>query len=304
MAFRRVAVPLLLFCLISLGLPSCAVRRRVFSRLSGKTPQTLLSADKNALVDVIARQYNAVRDFSATVDMTPALGSAEKNKITEYKDVRAYILFRKPADIRIVGLYPVVRSKAFDMTSNGADFKLYIPSKNRFIVGRNEIEKPSPNNLENLRPQHFLDALLIRPIAAKDKLLMENFTDEDNAFYILHEVGENSGGQLLLLRTIWFNRTNLGISRQLIFDNDGNILTDARYGQWQNYDNVLFPKHIEINRPRDEYGVVIDVVKMDINKSLTDDKFVLAQPEGSQMQVVGAPPAEPPAPAPPRKKTP
>ena len=49
--------------------------------------------------------------------MTPALGTAEKSQITEYKDVTGYILFRKPAQIHIIGLYPVIRSKAFDMAS-------------------------------------------------------------------------------------------------------------------------------------------------------------------------------------------
>ena len=96
--------------------------------------------------------------------MVPALGTAEKSKITEYKDVRAYILFRKPADIRLIGLYPVVRNKAFDMVSNGTDFKLYVPATNRFLVGTNEIEQPSTNKLENLRPQHFLDAMMVRPV--------------------------------------------------------------------------------------------------------------------------------------------
>ena len=54
----------------------------------------------------------------------------------------------------------------------------------------------------------------------------------------------------------------------MIFDDNGNILTDARYSDWKAYDNVPFPKHIEINRPRDEYAVVIDIVKMDINKGV------------------------------------
>ena len=96
--------------------------------------------------------------------MTPALGSAEKSKITEYKDVRGYILFRKPADIRIIGLYPVVRNKAFDMVSNGKDFRLYLPSSNRFIVGSNELVAHSKNKIENLRPQHFLEALMVAPM--------------------------------------------------------------------------------------------------------------------------------------------
>jgi outer membrane lipoprotein-sorting protein len=290
MPLRRVQVLFLILCLVAPGLSSCLARRRTITRTgagAAKNP-SLLVANRETLVNEIAKQYEAVRDFNATVDMTPALGSAEKSKITEYKDVRAYILFRKPNDIRLIGLYPVVRNTAFDMVSTGPTFNLYVPSRNRFLTGRNEIVQPSTNKLENLRPTHFLDALIVRPIEpALDRLLLENLTDEDDARYILHIVREPSPGELRLVRTVWFSRIDLSIVRQMILDPDGNILTDARYSDWRAYDNVRFPKHIEINRPRDEYGVVIDMVKMDINKGVSDDKFVLNQPEGSVRQVVG-----------------
>ena len=190
-AILRHSIVFGLFFAFMLAGSSCAVRRRVISRQGGNSAQKLQVADESALLESIVREYRAVRDFSATVDMVPALGSAEKNRITEYKDVRAYILFRKPAAIRIIGLYPVVRSKAFDMTSDGVSFKLYVPSRNAFVTGRNEIVQPSPNKLENLRPQHFVDALLVRPVDLKtEKVLMENLTDEDQASYILHAIHE------------------------------------------------------------------------------------------------------------------
>jgi len=303
MPFGRVAVPVLVLSLLSTATSSCVARRRLIPRAGNTKP--LQVANLASLLASLNRQYEAIHDFSAEVDMVPALGSAEKNRITEYKDVRAYIRFRKPADIRLIGLYPVIRGTAFDMVSNGADFKLYVPSKGRFIVGRNAIEQLSPNKLENLRPQHFLDALMVRPIDTKsDKVMMENFTDEDNAYYIVHEVRELPSGQLQLRRTVWFSRLDLRMARQMIFDEAGDLLTDARYSQWHPYDNVPFPKHIEINRPRDEYAMVLDIVKMDINKGIPDDEFVLDQPEGTTLQVVGQPPANapkaaapPPAPA-------
>jgi hypothetical protein len=301
MPLRRAPLYLALVCLLAGGLSSCLARRRLIVRKGASTTQPLLTADRQTLLDSVTRQFDAVRDFNAEVDMVPALGTAEKSKITEYKDVRAYILFRQPEDIRLIGLYPVVRAKAFDMVSNGLDFKLYVPSRNRFLVGKNEIEQPSANKLENLRPQHFLNAMLVRPVDLNtEKVLLMNLTDEDNAFYIIPVVHENGNGQLQLSRSIWFNRYNLSIARQFIFDENGNILTDARYTDWKSYDNVPFPKHIEINRPKDEYAVVIDVVKMDINKGVSQDKFTLAQPEGSILQVVGQAPApgqNPPAPA-------
>jgi outer membrane lipoprotein-sorting protein len=288
-----------LVCLLTAGVSSCLARRRVITRAGGTAKQTLQIADKDSLIALVERQFAAVRDFNATVDMVPALGSTEKSRITEYKDVRAYVLFRKPSDIRIIGLVPVVRNKAFDMVSNGENFKLYIPSRSRFLVGKNELTEPSPNKLENLRPQHFQEALLVRPVDTQvEKAMLENFTDEENAAYILHLIRQTDNGDLRLSRTIWFSRVNLRIARQIIYDPAGNILTDARYAEWQLYDNIPFPKHVEINRPRDEYAVVMNVVKMDINKGMADDKFALEQPEGSTVQTVGAKPADSPKPAP------
>jgi len=226
----------------------------------------------------------------------PALGSSEKNKITEYKDVRGYILVRKPADIRIIGLYPVVRNKAFDMVSDGANFRLYLPSQNRFIAGSNELTAPSKNKIENLRPQHFVEALLVRPLQQAEKVDFENITDEDNADYILHLIHVAPDGQLVPTRSIWFNRVNLHLERQLVFNPAGDILTDARYSDWRNYDGVPFPKQIEIDRPQDEYAVVLTVVKIEINRGVSSDKFVLQQPEGTQLQVLGGKSAPAPVP--------
>jgi outer membrane lipoprotein-sorting protein len=289
MRSRRLALSILVLCLMSAALSSCLARRRLIPR-AGNT-KALLVADLPTLLAALNKQYDAIRDFSANVDMVPALGSAEKNHITEYKDVRAYIRFRKPADIRLIGLTPAFRTKAFDMVSDGNDFKLYIPLKSLFVIGQNSIEQRSPNKLENLRPQHFLDALVVRPIDSKtDKVMIENFTDEDNAYYIIHEVRELGDGRLQLRRTIWFSRLDLAMARQMTFDETGNLLTDARYSQWHIYDNVPYPKHIEINRPLDEYAVVLDIVKMDINKGVGSDQFVLDRPEGATLRVVGQTP--------------
>src|SRR5262245_53985723 len=192
MSFRRLGASLLSLLVVASGLSSCLARRRVITRKGGSTQQTLLIADLRTLTGIIAEQFAAVRDLNATVDMVPALGTTEKSRITEYKDVRGYVLFRKPVDIRIIGLVPVVRTKAFDMVSDGSTFKLYVPARNRFIVGKNEMTAPSANKLENLRPQHFLEAIFVRPVdEAGEKPLLENFTDEDNAAYIVHLVRQS-----------------------------------------------------------------------------------------------------------------
>ncbi len=272
----------------ALILTSCLARRRVITRNKSTPTQTLLTADKATLLRLLANQYQAIQTLNLTVDMVPAVGTVNKGKITEYKDVTAFILFQKPAEIRLIGLYPVVRTKAFDMVTNGADFRLFLPSKNQFIIGRNELSAaPSANKIENLRPGVFLDALLVRPPDPNQSTVLADFTDEDNAAYILHILDTGADGQLHLARDVWVDRLNLRIVRQMIFDASGEILTDARYSDWKVYDGVPFPKVIDINRPRDEYGVVITLVKADINKAISSDKFVLEQPEGTVLQVLG-----------------
>jgi hypothetical protein len=65
---------------------------------------------------------------------------------------------------------------------------------------------------------------------------------------------------------------------------------------------VPFPKVVDIDRPQDEYAVILTLVKMEINRAVSDDKFVLEQPEGTQLQVLGQPSTTPPPPPPPPPK--
>ena len=292
MGLRRVAAVVAFSCSV-LVLTSCLARRRVITRNKSTPAQALLTAAKHDLLTLIEKQYQAINTLNATVDMVPAVGSVIKGKITEYKDVLGYILFKKPDEMRLIGLYPVVRNKAFDMVSRGADFRLFVPSKNQFIVGRNEpFDVPSPNKLENMRPSVFLDALLVRPPEPQQRTASVDFTDEDNAAYILHILDTGPDSELYVARDVWFDRLTLHIVRQMIFDLKGEILSDARYSDWKVFDGVPFPKVIDINRPKDGYGVVITLLKVDINVTLSDDKFALEQPEGSVLQVLGAKPAQ------------
>jgi hypothetical protein len=283
---RRSAAVVLCLAFLMTG---CLARRRVITRKGGAPDQALLTASKENLLSRIESFYASIDTLNATVDMVPALGTVNKGEITEYKDVRGYVLFRKPGDIRIIGLYPVVRNKAFDMVSTDGRFKVYIPARNRFITGEGEVVQPSKKRIENLRPSHFLTALLVRPLQNGERAVLENITDEETATYVLHLVRETPGGELIPSRAIQFDRLTLALERQLIFDEGGDILTDARYRNWQTFGDVRFPKEIQINRPKDEYAIVLNVVKLDVNKPLEDAQFALERPEGTTLQVLGKP---------------
>ena len=277
-------------------LTSCLARQRPIPRLKSAATQKLLTADKEALLQILKNQSNAVTSLSATVDMVPSLGSASKGKITEYKDFLGYVRYKKPSDIRIIGLYPVLRTTAFDMVADDNEFRLYLPSKDRFIEGRNAPPpKAAKNKLEDLRPTVFLDALFIQQPEPNRATYAKDFTDEDNAVYILQIVDEGPNGQIRGERDVWFDRVNLHIRRQMTFDDKGEILSDVRYNDWKPHNGVQFPQVIDINRPQDEYGVVMTMEKLEVNKPLPENQFVLKQPEGTTLEVLGGTAADPPA---------
>src|SRR3989441_10683350 len=136
----------------------------------------LKTSTKPESIAYINSQAAKIQSMQATVDIDTAVGGALKGKVTDYQQIRGYVLARKPAMLRMIGLMPVVRNRAFDMVSDGQQFKLWIPPKNKFVVGRNDVMTPSTRQpLENLRPQHIYDALLLREIdPEKDIAVVEN----------------------------------------------------------------------------------------------------------------------------------
>jgi outer membrane lipoprotein-sorting protein len=158
------------------------------------------------------------------------------------------------------------------------------------VEGSNTAPPTSKNQIENLRPDAFLSSMMVRPAeTGVESTVLQDQTDEDNAYYVLQFVGKAADGSPTIPRSVWFDRLDLSIIRQMVFDESGEILSDTRYSKWTPYNGVMFPAHIDINRPKDGYGVVMDVVDMQMNVPLANDKFDLTQPEGTQLQVIGAP---------------
>ncbi|HXZ32003.1 MAG TPA: DUF4292 domain-containing protein [Terriglobales bacterium] len=276
-----------LFVLIAvLPLSGCLFRSR---KVEQPVTVQLKTATAEQLIDYVNTEASRIQTLEATVDIATAIGGEKKGKVTEYQAIRGYVLARKPAMLRMIGLMPIVRNRAFDMVSDGHDFKLWIPPKNRFIVGRNDVETNNPEQpLENVRPQHIYDALLLRHIDLQNEIaVMESETASttdgrghkvQKAEYILDII--RTGEHPFLSRKIIFSRTDLLPHRQLFYDSQGNVETSATYENYKLDVDVNFPWQIEIIRPQEEYDITLTMIKVELNQSLVDDKFVLEQPPG------------------------
>jgi outer membrane lipoprotein-sorting protein len=281
-----------LVLLAVLPLTGCLFRSRKVEQ--PVNPVQLKTATQQELIDYINTQAAKIQSMQATVDIDTTVGGVKKGKVTDYQEIRGYVLARKPAMLRMIGLMPIVRNKAFDMVSDGQRFKLWIPTKNRFVVGRNDVESNNPTQpLENLRPQHIYDALLLRRIDPQNEIaVLENDTEivtdakshkVSRAEYIIDVIHKDDHGWVLSRKLI-FSRVDLLPHRQLIYDTQGNVSTNTLYWNYKKDDNgIEFPWQIEIARPQEEYDITLNIVKLDLNQPLADDKFELEQPPGAEV---------------------
>lgn len=291
-------IRLLLVAALLLPLGGCLFRSHpVQSRLSNAPLKT---ATRDELVAHINSQAAKIRTLNATVDIDTSVGGQIKGKVTEYQQIRGYILVRRPDMLRMIGLFPVVRNRAFDMVSNGQTFRLSIPAKNRFIIGRNDLIFPSKQPLENLRPQVIFDSLFLHEIDPRYEIaVLENSTrqitdpkthkqlDQPNYVLIVLRRIEN---QWYLSRKIMFDRTDLEPDRQFIYDRNGYVASDVTYSNFTDHSGLMFPDYIHIWRPQEEYSIALRILKLQLNQPLTDEQFVLNQPPGAQVVHLDVPP--------------
>ena len=293
----------LLLVVITFPLTGCLFRsHKVQPREVSKAP--LKTATQAELIEYVNTQAARVQSMQATVDIDTSVGGVKKGKVTDYKQIRGYVLARKPAMLRMIGLLPIVRNRAFDMVSDGQVFKLWIPPKNRFIIGRNDIETHNIQQpLENLRPQQIYDALLLPQIDQKNEIaVVENSTEivRDAKGHNLEQpnyeidVIRNGEHGWFLARKILFSRTDLLPHRQLIYNPNGDLVSDIHYESYKDFSGVNFPSIIEIWRPQEEYDITLTIVKLQLNEPLPNDKFTLEQPPGAQVVRLDQPPTKTP----------
>src|SRR5579885_397221 len=101
-----------------------------------KMPSVVQSADVQQLVNNINKQYDTIQSLNATVEFQASVGGEQKGKITDYTSVKGFILLRKPEMLRVLGLLPVLYSRAFDLASYGSTCKLLIPHENKVKCAR------------------------------------------------------------------------------------------------------------------------------------------------------------------------
>jgi len=259
---------------------------------STKVPVAERPVARDASEEDLLDRYNTLarglKSMDATLELKPTAGTKYSGVIDEYHEVKAFLLASRPYNIRMIGQVPVVGKTVFDMVSDGQTFEVSIPPKNKFLVGQVALERQSSKPIENLRPQHLVDAVLWPEVRKEEVVLIEEYNDENARYYVLTVL--RGGYKSEILRKIWFDRADLHIVRLQAYGPKGALLSDVRYANWQPVSAGSadeYPMSIRIDRPRDEYRLDLTISKIVLNETLEADRFNLEAPAGAEVVHVG-----------------
>lgn len=294
----------LLIALCAFASAGCS--RLIKSKIS--VPQLLtplVEADTARLI-VEVNNLARVQSLRGKVDIQFLDNSfAQCGVVEKYKTADADITTQRPGQIYLTIQDPFIGSKIAEMSSNGTNFWVAVlkgdEKYRRFLKGTNEaqyerigdtevdcggkdkkqsaMEQRAMSAFSGLRPQHFTDALLIRPVAAAGAGLVysrnETFAEEPDTrvgakssarvvrgYYQLEELQPEGEGRARLLRRFWFDRfQGVRLARMQTFDERGTLTTDIVYRDQKPFGEggkYRLPAEIEITRPQDHYSIRIN----------------------------------------------
>jgi hypothetical protein len=280
-------------CLPMLVLNGCLKHTRILER--PQAPAVVLTASAKQLIQAVNQRNDEIHSILATVLIQASVGGAVKGKETDYTSIRGHILLRQPSMLHVLGLLPVIETRAFDMASNGKNFTLLIPPKSEAITGTGTVATPSKNPLMNLRPAVFYDSMLIQKVALDDLVYVTSDTgivrdpkthrlmaEPDYELGILRRSGDSQ--QLVPERVVHISRTNLLPFQQDEYDNQGILVTRTLYSDYRTFDQIPYPTKIAISRPIDGYQLTLTIETLEFNHPLKDDQFEVKIPPGTKIQ--------------------
>ena len=278
-------------------------------------PQSQLIAEVNRFARV--GSMRAKMDLKFEDNSFAQFGSKEV-----YRSADGEVVVQRPANIRLTVQVPVLKTDIAQMTSDGEKFRVAIlncggGSKcKKFVTGTNSadysrlqkglddsdigngVSMKDVSAFANLRPQHFTDAMLVRPTDEAhlytQSTIFQIEEEETHSkkspihrvtrgYYLLDEFTKNTDGGMTISRRFWFDRVGgIRLARQQIFDAKGEIESDIIYGAEGNLsgsaDYAQLPLQITVTRPQEKYSMSLKYTvpsEVTIGKTYPATAFVL-----------------------------
>ncbi len=292
--FRFRTISLLAIVLFSIG---CIKVKQ--DRATARLLKTEVAAQTDLMKEV--NRFARVNSMRAKMDLKFEDNSfAEFGSKEVYRQADGEVVVQRPGKILLKVQVPIIKTDVAQMTSDGETFRVAILQDGgsgkykKFVKGTNSADysklqknfssgesldgktaKENVNAFANLRPQHFTDAMLVRPTDDADvytrSSIFENEEDTSvdkksplrkvmRGYYLLDEFAKQADGSLAIARRFWFDRVGgIRLARQQIFDRNGEIESDIVYGKQGNLTETGnytdLPLEIQVTRPKEKYSM-------------------------------------------------
>lgn len=248
-------------------------------------------------------RFSRVNSMRAKMDLKfEDTSFAEFGSKEVYREADGEVVVQRPGMILLKVRVPIIKSDVAQMTSDGESFRVAILQDGgsgkykKFVKGTNSADysrlqqvlsvangnggngksaKENVNAFANLRPQHFTDAMLVRPTNEANVYTQSSIfeIEEDSSvekksplrkvmrgYYMLDEFAKHEDGTLKIVRRFWFDRVGgIRLARQQIFDAAGEIESDIIYGREGNLTETgsftNLPLEIQVTRPKEKYSM-------------------------------------------------
>ncbi len=257
-----------------------------------KAPQIVQTVTPEELVKRLNQRWDSLQALTATAEIVATEFKTEQGLAKTEPSFRAAIVIAKPEKLRIRGTYFGVM--IFDLASTGNDFTLEIPAKNKVVEGSDSARATSKNTWENLRPDFFFDAMVVRGVEPDEHCFVTSDTEtvEDPTKKHLYSVPEyilnvnrvNPGSQIETpVRVVTFHRDDLLPYDEDIYNSTGELQTQVTYQDYRSFNSIQYPSTITILRPG-QFKLVLAIDGMHQNMKLPADEFQLELPAGMKVQ--------------------
>ena len=306
---KRLARSVGLACLLSSVLLASGCASLFGVKQKVKVPPLLTplaTASTTQLINEVNR-LASVRSLRGKIDIQfQDTSFAESGLAEKYRTADGTVYLQRPGQIYLKIQAPFVGTNIAEMTSDGERFRVAVLQGDekfrRFVSGTNSApykqlsvdgngaaaanknnkgrdDKRTVSVLSNLRPQHFTDALLLRPIApraesglvyARSEAYEEEADTRDRAkkgvrvvrgYYLLDELSPGGETGARVQRRFWFDRVGgIRLARLQTYDTNGSLITDVVYSEPKTFGenaSLTLPSRIEITRPQDLYKLSV-----------------------------------------------
>jgi len=293
-ASRRLAIKLFGLALcqaVLLVATGCSIKQKVRVQVPPSIQQAK-TASYDELLGIL-KSYDKISDLrSSGLRLTLIYGKRESGELEKYRSAPGYILLRKPDSTHMVLQNPVSKTTVLDLLSVDEDFSAWIPSRNKFYIGKNSAkELVFDDTTIPIRGTHIFEAIFPHDLSLGARGIRTSLNEELNAsakYYVLSVYRDDGAPRIHTIRRIWIERSELTIARQQFFHENGQIdqiASDIEYSDMEQANGFFLPLKIHIDRPLDGYALTLEFKSNSwrVNEGLPDNAFILKPPEGAQI---------------------